>query len=278
MCEFCTQHGDGKKWYLQAKNYADDLASDLERVEKTIARLNYFNDGRFRRDYLLMERAYPRMPARLRRIYAARFTRQQKGTHFGQVVPIEDIEAIFPILNSIVRLPCVCRKATTGKEVAYCLGISASPGTAMGQLLCNSFDHGPDTSAVDRLTPEEALDFMRGLEQKGIMHSVWTFETPFIGAICNCDRTDCVATRATVHHGLKVMFKGEYIAQVDIDLCTGCKNCAKLCQFDAITVADRKARVDLSKCYGCGTCRAGCTKGAITLSDRNLIPAVANDW
>jgi ferredoxin len=278
MCEFCTKHGDGKKWYLQAKNYSDDLASDLDRIEKTADRLKYFNDGRFRRDYRLMERAYPRMSERLRRVFASRFVRKQKESHFGQVVPIEDIEAIFPIVNSIVRLPCVCRKATTGKEVAYCLGISTSPESTMGKLLCNSFDNGPDTSGVDRLTPEEASEFMRGLEHKGVMHSVWTFESPFIGAICNCDSRDCVATRATVHHGLKTMFKGEYIAQVDMDRCVGCTNCSELCQFDALSIVDGKACVDLSKCYGCGSCRAVCAKGAITLADRTSIPAVANDW
>ena len=31
MCEFCHQHGEGKKWYLQAKNYSDDLLSDVRR-------------------------------------------------------------------------------------------------------------------------------------------------------------------------------------------------------------------------------------------------------
>ena len=31
MCEFCIKHGEGKKWYLQAKNYAEDLLSDLRR-------------------------------------------------------------------------------------------------------------------------------------------------------------------------------------------------------------------------------------------------------
>ena len=25
MCEFCVQHGEGKKWYLQAKNYSEEL-------------------------------------------------------------------------------------------------------------------------------------------------------------------------------------------------------------------------------------------------------------
>ena len=33
MCEFCVKHGEGKKWYLEAKNYAEDLLSDLRRRE-----------------------------------------------------------------------------------------------------------------------------------------------------------------------------------------------------------------------------------------------------
>ena len=28
MCEFCTQHGEGKKWYLQAKNYSQELLNE----------------------------------------------------------------------------------------------------------------------------------------------------------------------------------------------------------------------------------------------------------
>ncbi len=25
MCEFCIQHGEGKQWYLQMKNYSNEL-------------------------------------------------------------------------------------------------------------------------------------------------------------------------------------------------------------------------------------------------------------
>ena len=25
MCQFCVQHGEGKKWYLAMKNYSDEL-------------------------------------------------------------------------------------------------------------------------------------------------------------------------------------------------------------------------------------------------------------
>ncbi len=31
MCDFCHKHGEGKKWYLEAKNYAEDLLSGLRR-------------------------------------------------------------------------------------------------------------------------------------------------------------------------------------------------------------------------------------------------------
>ncbi len=31
MCEFCHQHGEGKKWYLNAKNYSADLLADIDR-------------------------------------------------------------------------------------------------------------------------------------------------------------------------------------------------------------------------------------------------------
>jgi hypothetical protein len=31
MCEFCLKHGEGEKWYLQAKNCSDGLLSDVLR-------------------------------------------------------------------------------------------------------------------------------------------------------------------------------------------------------------------------------------------------------
>ncbi|TFH48454.1 MAG: 4Fe-4S ferredoxin, partial [Methanothrix sp.] len=31
MCEFCTKHGEGKVWFKNAANYANDLMADLRR-------------------------------------------------------------------------------------------------------------------------------------------------------------------------------------------------------------------------------------------------------
>ena len=36
MCEFCLKHGEGEKWYLQAKNYSEDLMSDLRPRTPTV--------------------------------------------------------------------------------------------------------------------------------------------------------------------------------------------------------------------------------------------------
>ncbi len=42
MCEFCTQHGEGKKWYLQMENYSQELLEQDGRREYMIEFLNTF--------------------------------------------------------------------------------------------------------------------------------------------------------------------------------------------------------------------------------------------
>ena len=159
MCEFCHQHGEGKKWYLQAENYAQDLLGDLNR-----------------RKYI---------------------------HHFFE-----------------------------------------NPG---------------------RL-------------EKNMIHSVWTFVTPFIGGICNCD-LNCMAMRAT-GNAYPVMFRAEFLAKVDIEACNGCQACLKACHFGAISyrLSDEKASIDPLKCYGCGICRVYCRKDALSLIERSSLAEAANLW
>lgn len=139
---------------------------------------------------------------------------------------------------------------------------------------------GPDTSEFEELDAQEALEAFADHEKEGLCHSVWTFVTPFIGGICNCDRVDCMAMRATVVHDVKVMFRAEYVAEVNRDLCTGCRSCMRVCQFGALvySAADQKASVDQTACYGCGVCRSVCPNDALELKPRAEVPAVANLW
>jgi ferredoxin len=207
-----------------------------------------------------------------------------KKMHFGQVVPIEEIEKIFGFVNSIVRLACICRHTVLGQEKRYCYGVSLPPdGGRMVEIvqgLDHSFLNGPNTQGLERLTREEAVAAFHAHEKEGLCHSVWTFHTPFIGGICNCDRTDCLAMRTTVSHGVPVMFRAEYVAAIDPEKCVGCRECMRLCQFGALTysAANKKAGVEQRWCYGCGVCRAACKTEAIHLEDRRQVPVAANLW
>jgi ferredoxin len=281
MCEFCLQHGEGKKWYLQAKNYADDLLSDLKRRRFIETFLN--DPASLAKEVHDLERLN-QLPRFIRDLAARLITRKMKKVHFGQIVPIEEIEEIFGFVKTIVRVACICRQASLGQEKRYCYGVSLAPGGGKFAEILGGLDQsfltGPEATGLEVLTREEALAAFRAHEQEGLCHSVWTFHTPFIGGICNCDRSDCMALHCTVTQGVPVMFRGEYVAQVDPDLCLGCRECLSLCQFGAVTysAANHRVVVDQRWCYGCGVCRAACPQGAIHLRDRRAVPAAAQLW
>ena len=281
MCEFCLKHGEGKKWYLEAKNYSDDLLSDVRRRE-FIAEF-FGAPEALGRDLARLERL-EKAPRFVKGMVSRMVSRRMKKVHYGQVVPIEEIEEIMGFIGSVVRVACICRHVTLGKEKRYCYGVSMSPdGGEMGKLLRGldkSFLAGPDTDGFEAVSKEEAVSALREHEREGLCHTVWTFRAPFIGGICNCDRAECVAMRCTVTHGVPVMFRAEYVAEVDRDACVGCRACMRVCQFGAIlySAAEGKAGIDPRRCFGCGICRSACEKEAITLREREAVPAAAGLW
>lgn len=281
MCEFCLKHGEGKKWYLQAKNYSDDLLSDVRR-RRFIEEFASAPES-LARDAQRMDRL-KKAPRFIRSMITRIITRRMKKVHFGQVVPIEEIEEIFNFANSIVRVACICRHISIGKEKRYCYGISLKPnGGMLAEIMRGiekSFLNGPYAAGFETLTKDEAISAFHTHEQEGLCHSVWTFHTPFIGGICNCDRSDCLAMRSTVTNAIPVMFRAEYVAKVNPEECTGCKECMRICQFGAVTysASNKKAVIDQMWCYGCGVCRSVCKKNAIQLEERINVPVAANLW
>ncbi len=281
MCDFCHKHGEGEKWYLKAKNYSEDLLSDLRRQKLITGFLS--NPESMEEDMLQMKKLDD-APGFIRRAVSWNVSRKMKRDHFGQVVPIEDVERIFDFVGSIVRIACICRHISIRSEARYCYGVSMAPDMGAFEELVNdlqpSYLTGPDTAGLETLSKDEALASFREHEREGLCHTVWTFGTPFIGGICNCDRTDCMAMQAQLAHEVPVMWRAEYIAGIDPDLCSGCRACMQLCQFGAISysAAREKSVIDLRRCYGCGICRSACPKDAIFLSDRGSVPVAANLW
>lgn len=284
MCESCTKHGEGKKWYLQAKNYSDDLLADTMR--RSVVTDFYTAPG-------------PRPPAEspLGKFFALQKTlpdvvratltpyRRQLtlSVYRHQVLPIEDIEEIFTFLGSVVRLPCICRLQKHAREQRYCYGLSLKPEGGEFFKIIQSIDkswvNGPDTSGLEKLTKEQALSNIRGYELEGAFHCVYIFMEPYIAGICNCDRVDCQMMLSETNFPM-LMARGEYVAEAELQLCNGCRACMQVCQFGALgfSVANKKIYVDQQKCYGCGICRASCAQNAISLVERSSVPAVANLW
>ncbi|MFC1847244.1 4Fe-4S binding protein [Chloroflexota bacterium] len=281
MCDFCHKHGEGKKWYLQAKNYSEDLLSDLKR-RHFIA--DFFSEPESVVAGVNKLEGLNKAPGFVKAVLKPYISGRQKRVHFGQVIPIEEVERIFGFVNSVVRVACICRQGNLGSEQRYCYGVSMAPKEGEFEKIIREIDvdylTGPETAGLETLTKEEALDSLYQHEKEGMCHTVWTFMAPFIGGICNCDRADCNAMRATVTYGMPVMFRAEYVGEVSPELCNGCRQCMRVCQFGAISysAANKKAVIDPRRCYGCGICRASCTKDAITLADRSRISVAANIW
>ncbi len=56
---------------------------------------------------------------------------------------------------------------------------------------------------------------------------------------------------------------------VDERICVGCRKCAEICQYHAITVL-KKPLVFPELCHGCGGCALACPTGAITERERTI--------
>jgi ferredoxin len=281
MCQFCHQHGEGKTWYLKAENHSAELLDNLERrryLREFIEKYGRGASAAIEHDLQKAQKA----PAWLRSLLFWFQERRYRRDHFGQVVPMEDLGQVLNLANSIVRLPCICRKMTKDHTHAeYCFGLGLDPEKLLDlkDAFLTAFRRGPEETHLDRLTPAEALEVHKDFEKEGLIHTIWTFKTPFIGAICNCDRADCLAMLSH-RYDLRLFFRAEYVAEVATDACTGCRACHGLCQFGAMgfSVVDQKTFIDPLRCYGCGICRSACEVGAIHLAPRSGHPLAGRLW
>lgn len=281
MCEFCHRHGEGRKWYLEASNYSEDMLSDVRR-RRFVER--FFTDPASITDPTRHIGTIARLPRLIRNAVFGVAAGSMKRIHYGQVVPLEEIGRILGFVNSIVRIACMCRHYRLGAEKRYCYGVSMAPdGGYLGDLVrgaAGRAEGGPYASGLEQITREEALEALEDHERQGMCHTVWTFHTPFICGICNCDREGCIALGAITKHGLRTMFRAEHVAVGSPDSCSGCRECSRVCQFGAISFdpAGGKASIDPARCFGCGICRSVCSCDAIRLLDRSAVPAAAGRW
>jgi ferredoxin len=289
MCEFCTKHGEGKKWYLQIKNYADELlyeelSSTQKEITKVTTRVEYLNDlfenfvmpamGIVPKEQDESQSAVPSSEPNEVLPSEETTVADRQVEHFGQILPIEDVEEVIDIASSITRMACGCRYVNAGKkDERYHFGLMVDRR--------GTFEKFPDaTSSLEVLDKEETKQIFRKYDEEGMIHMIYTAVTPYVMCLCNCDR-DCSNYKKYVEkRGAPRFFRAEYVCRVDWNQCKGCRTCMSRCQFGAKTysAALGKVYIDPTRCFGCGVCRAVCSNNAITQIPRRQSPEAANIW
>lgn len=278
MCRWCDQYSGGhERWYFNPANYARRLykirreeaeAAGVEANPQTAGGMSVvgreFLEARERGDHEAVETMKRQAEERAWAI------------HFGQVVTLEETNRILELLWPIGLMTCACRRSMRGlpdEENFTCIGMG--PGMY-------KWERWPDTyrGGVQFLTLDEAREAIDVMNRRGLVQCIYTFGTPYIGGLCNCDYPDCGGLRTVEDTGVRAVWKGHYIAEIDPDLCNGCALCIRRCQFHALNFSPStlKAYVDPLKCFGCGLCRTPCKPDAITMVDRAKLPALAGVW
>jgi ferredoxin len=266
MCEYCMQHGEGKKWYLQAKNYEREIIAGetnqikrdfIEKREENTVNRYKFLDTLIATDITGAKSTLSTMVKR----------------HQTQILPLEEVEKVLEMSTNIVRYECICRKERGVRNVRFCFGIN----TAQDYL--NLVGEYPDyLGKFEVFSKEEATKLIRQLDTDGLVHLILT-NSFYIETICNCDAIYCPAIKFR-NRNFKSTLKAEFVSRIDWEKCNGCRECMKMCSFGAISYspAIEKCVINQFKCCGAGVCRAVCPTGAITMLDRNSLPALSNDW
>jgi len=283
MCKWCMKHGAGGKWYLNARNYSDELAKEMNMKEyleeQWMAMENLFirRIKGFSSIDLGRKLKMPIIGRILRRAAEGMIHSEKKHRvafradgHFGQTIPLEDAQLIMSELAAepIIENYCMCRWMQRGTKECCCINFGA-----LSEIIEKLPRYIPKDHSA-RINRETAVKRLEEHNKKGYIASVWFQPVPYINAICSCESPECGGLRLRTNFDLKSFYKAEYIIQFDETKCKGCKSCVSMCQFSAIRFIPSQKRVivDYDKCFGCGVCRHACKNEALKLIPREEYP------
>ncbi|MFX0137526.1 MAG: 4Fe-4S binding protein [Candidatus Hodarchaeota archaeon] len=284
MCKWCMKHGIGQKWYLNAKNYlADEIDDDMDYKEYLIEQWKNFETVFIRKikGFSSIGLGYKLKMPMIGRIIRNMAEKMIHGEvrkknpiradgHFGQVIPLEDAKLIMSELAAepIIENYCICRMMQRGIKRQTCINFGVLSG------VIEKLPRFLPKERAYKISREEAIERLETHNKNGLISTVWYQPVPYINAICNCESPECGALRLRNDFNLMLMYKAEYMINLDQDKCQGCKLCVAMCQFNAIRYIPSINRIiiDYNKCFGCGTCRHACKHNALNLIPREKYP------
>jgi Na+-translocating ferredoxin:NAD+ oxidoreductase subunit B len=130
---------------------------------------------------------------------------------------------------------------------------------------CLWFSYDPAGDVETSVSREQALSVLDEAERIGLVHTVSNVASK-VGYVCNCCGCCCALLRGINEWGIEAsVAHANYLAEIDVSLCSACGTCEQRCQVAAIVTTTEASAVDRDKCIGCGLCATGCPTGAARL-------------
>lgn len=174
-----------------------------------------------------------------------------------EVMPYEAAEKIIQRQSKIVVAPCICRKEHRmvgegcGKPMEACL------------IFGGSAYYYEENSLGRTISKEEALEILKKGMASGLVLQPGNSKKP--SNICMCCGCCCqILKNIKAFDRPAELVCTSYYTEVEAENCTGCGECAAICQMAAIAVED-VAFVEKDRCIGCGLCVSVCDFDAMRL-------------
>ncbi|MFX0114874.1 MAG: 4Fe-4S binding protein [Candidatus Hodarchaeota archaeon] len=270
MCEYCIQHGSGKKWFENIRNYSRELFSAAYIQEFIHSYFSTAFEERIQR--LMKSKTALNDPIALTEHSNSLDKLYSRYLHHA-VVTWEELENIYQIAHlladerpPVARFDCIClRLAGKSDPKKHCYGIAFT-----ADLLKQ---YPRYLGGVEFLEAEQALEDLRQMsEEEPVVHSVIAMGVPYIGINCNCTIPVCNPYwyRTSAFFVKQAFYKGESTCRVNRERCIGCGTCVEVCPFKIPKLHDERSYINSAECWGCGVCQRNCPENVIDFTPRGL--------